>query len=1114
VEFRILGPLEVVEEGHSLALAAGKQRALLAILLVHANKVVSTDELIDGLWGERPPASAAKSIQIYVSQLRKAIGNGALLTRPPGYVLRIEPGELDFDRFENLLDQGKQALAANDPAGAATKLRDALSLWRGSPLADFTYEPFARPEIARLEELHFNALEERIEADLALGQHTRLIGELEALVAQHPLRERLRGQLMLAFYRCGRQAEALELYQQTRRLLRDELGLEPSPALQELEHAVLRQDTALAGPAREPSWAAPTAALRRPRTLIVTGALVLAVALAAGLFEVLRNSGAPGLARVAPNALGAINPKTNRVVAQVPVGAQPSDVIYAYGALWVSNQIDGTISRVDPKALQQTRAIQLAAAPHGLAAVKGAIWVATDEGVELIDPAFNNIRRTLTIHGRKPTAGYPFPSAPIDVASTPGAAWITTSTGGGLGGTLVHADPKTGRSVEVITTGDNPAAIAPIGTGIWVADRADNKVSHVDSTGAVTDVIPVGHAPSGIAAGLGAVWVADADDDDVKRIDPESRSIATTISVGRHPAAVAVGAGAAWVANQFDGTVSRIDPHSNRVVKTIHVGGSPVGIAISPSLVWVTVQTNPLAPGSNIGEGGVVRIDGRPNFDPPQAGFDFDAIPLLYATCARLLNYPDRSGPEGSRLQPEVARSMPAVSADGKTYTFTLRSGYRFSPPSNEPVNAATFKYTIERALDRRAKSPALLGGYADDIVGARAYERGKAQHIAGVIAQGDKLTIELTKPAGGFPARISMPFFCAVPTNTPIDPKGVPIPSAGPYYVASAAPQGLILKRNPNYKGPRPRRPSEIVYSRTGNPARAVERVMSGEIDYASVWAAYAGKLQRRYSNHTKAGHRQFFVDPLWAVDAFALNTSRPLFSDPKLRRAVNYAIDRRALAREGSFFLGGGGPLSSVPTDQYLPSVVPGFKDFSIYPLSPDVSRAKRLAGRIHRHAVLYTCNFSPCPQEAQILRRNLAAIGITVEVREFTGANLGDREQRRGEPYDLALVTWATDYPDPYDVLNILLDGTLARRGRGLNLSHFDDPTYNRRLEAAARLSGDARYRAYARLDADLARDAAPLVSFGNETARDFFSARIGCQLYQPVVGFDLGALCIRG
>ena len=250
MEFRILGPLEVVEEGHSLALAAGKQRAVLAMLLLHANRVVSVAELIDGLWGERPPASAAKSVQIYVSELRKVIGKGALLTRRPGYLFEIADSEFDLARFELLLAKGRSSLDSGEADEAAMTLRDALSLWRGVPLADFAHEPFAQPEIARLEELRLNALEERIKADLVLGRHADLIGELERLVVQHPLRERLRETLMLALYRSGRQAEALELYQQTRRLLRNELGLEPGPELHNLQQAILQHDSALATPTR------------------------------------------------------------------------------------------------------------------------------------------------------------------------------------------------------------------------------------------------------------------------------------------------------------------------------------------------------------------------------------------------------------------------------------------------------------------------------------------------------------------------------------------------------------------------------------------------------------------------------------------------------------------------------------------------------------------------------------------------------------------------------------------------------------------------------------------------------------------------------------------------
>ena len=260
IEFHVLGPLEAVRKGRALQIGAGKQRTLLAVLLLHANEVVSTDRLIDELWGERAPATASKILQGYVSQLRKAFatetdgdeeGEPSLLTRAPGYVLQLEPGQLDADRFETLSATGRAALSAGDAHHASTLLREALDLWRGPAFADFAFDAFAQEETGRLEELRLAALEERIDADLSLGHQANIVPELEALVSRHPLRERLRGQLMVALYRCGRQAEALQVYQDARRALVDELGLEPSRALQELEQAILRQDTALDQPAAQ-----------------------------------------------------------------------------------------------------------------------------------------------------------------------------------------------------------------------------------------------------------------------------------------------------------------------------------------------------------------------------------------------------------------------------------------------------------------------------------------------------------------------------------------------------------------------------------------------------------------------------------------------------------------------------------------------------------------------------------------------------------------------------------------------------------------------------------------------------------------------------------------------
>jgi DNA-binding SARP family transcriptional activator len=247
IEFGILGPLEAVREGRVLEIGTGKKRTLLAVLLLHANEVVSSDRLIDDLWGERAPPTAPKIVQGYVSQLRKALGGGreVLVTQPPGYALRLEDRQLDADRFSSLAAEGRAALAAGGAEEAATLLREALALWRGPPLAEFTFDAFARDEITRLDELYLATLEDRIDADLSLGRHDEAVAELQTLIARDPLRERLRGQLMIALYRSGRQADALQAYQSARAVLREELGLEPSRALQEVEQAILRQDLEL-----------------------------------------------------------------------------------------------------------------------------------------------------------------------------------------------------------------------------------------------------------------------------------------------------------------------------------------------------------------------------------------------------------------------------------------------------------------------------------------------------------------------------------------------------------------------------------------------------------------------------------------------------------------------------------------------------------------------------------------------------------------------------------------------------------------------------------------------------------------------------------------------------
>jgi YVTN family beta-propeller protein len=1089
---------------------------LLAVLLLHRGEPVSSDRLIDEIWGERAPASATKLVQGYVSNLRKVLGDGRLVTRGRGYVLRVESGETDVDRFEALATEGRRALEDGDALAAGAVLREALAVWRGPALSDFAYQPFAQPEIARLEEARLVVLEDRIDADLVSGEHARLVGELEALVREHPLRERLEGQLMLALYRSGRQADALETYHTARDRLIDELGLEPGPELKELERAILAQDPALSGPRGRTARQLRTVARARWRGgwLIAAGGallLVLAVAVAVKLSE----SGA-GAVTVAGNSLAAIDPASNRVVAAVALGTRPGAVVFGSGSLWTANPDDQTVSRVNPATMSVQQVIPVGGPPTGIAAAGGGPWVvqsnvnpiADSISVAQIDPEYNSLGSAVPIDNVVPEGSGV-------VAAWGNSVWVAPSTG-----LLTRLDAVTGQPTGRLDPNASPAGIAITPDGaIWLTDSEADEVLRIDPTGLPTS-IPVGNTPTAIAAGAGSVWVVDSLDDTVVRIDPDSRSVTDTISVGDSPAGIAVGDGSVWVANAGDGTVTRIDPASDHKV-TIHVGGSPTALTVADGRVWVAVDAQSIPPSRSGPSGGTLRIfsgfDISDNMDPALAA-DPLSEQLLYATCAKLLNYPDKPGAAGSQLIPEVAQALPNRSPDGKTYTFTIRPGFRFSPPSDQPVTAQTFKYTIERTLNPKTKSYAAQ--FFGDVVGADAYMAGKATSISGVTASGNQLIIRLRAPEPDILSRIALPAFCAVPTNTPIDPAGErTIPSAGPYYMASYTPgQGVVLLSNPNYHGKRPHHFARIELT-VGAPAgRAVSEIEAGTADYTSLGGgeynitpgitALTLGLARGFGPGSAAaahGRQQYFVTPTLQLDYFYLNSHRSLFSDVRVRQAVNYAIDRRALAAVGSGFQA----LPDTPTDHYLPPGMPGYRAANVYPLTPDLAKARQLIAAAHaagRTAVLYTFDIFPGPELAQIVRNDLARIGISVQIHTFPSGQYFSLLANPSAPFDLAYEGWIADYPDPDDFLNGLLDD--SSNGPTLN-----DPLAQRQLAAAERLSGPQRYLTYGALDLDLARNVAPLAAFGNISGHDFFSARIGCQTFNGIYGMDLAALCTR-
>ncbi len=474
MEFRILGPLQVLDGEVEVPLPSGKERELLAVLLLHAGAVVSRERLIDELWGESPPPTAGKALNVHVSQLRKTLarnGHEPIATRPPGYALRVEPEQLDAARFERLLAQARERTAAGEVAAAHTLLVEALVLWRGPALDGIELESAARTEAARLEELRLAARMDRIDCDLALGSHEQLPGELEALIGEHPLRERLRGQLMLALYRAGRQADALRAYQEARKMLVDELGLEPSVPLQRLERAILNHDPALELPAGipRPDVVPPATRRSRPRRSVVVVSAIVALAAIAAVTAALWPGREAGVS-VPPNSVAVINPATNRILRAVGVGIKPGPVAVGAGAVWVGNADDKTLSRIDLRTRAVTRTFPLDGTPTGVAAGASGVWVVYGRlgSVARVDPGFGSVGGPLHVAGR----GFSYATADGAVAANGDGVWVAFGDS-----TVARISTDGTRVLKAGYVGSQPAAIALGPSAVWVANGGGDSIS-------------------------------------------------------------------------------------------------------------------------------------------------------------------------------------------------------------------------------------------------------------------------------------------------------------------------------------------------------------------------------------------------------------------------------------------------------------------------------------------------------------------------------------------------------------------------------------------------------------------------------------------------------------
>ncbi len=713
----MLGALEVVDEDGVVPLGGRRQRSLLAVLLLRANKVVSSDSLIDDLWADHPPATAQHTLHAYVSRLRKVLheragGEQVLLSYPDGYLLRVQFGQLDLDRFERLAEEGRRALHTDAVREAAAICREALVLWRGPALADLRYESFARVDVERLEEQRLGVLEDRIQADLQLGQHAALVAELERLVAEHPLREGLREELMLALYRSGRRAEALAAYRSARRYLVEECGLEPGKSLQLLHRAMLDQDqnldlqpaeravvpAAAAGDqrrAREPAnsahpggagGAAPPPNQTPPgtpatgagfgrtnrRRWLLAGAAGVAAAVTLGVVAVSDSRSEPTLpgSAVHANAVLAVDPGNAKLLRQADTGGRPGGITYGFGRLWVTDSANGRVLVMDPATLRLEDQIPVGRTPTNIAATANGIWV--------IDPGSGTVSE-IAATSDTIVASISVGTSPSAIAAGSGGLWVTDASSG----MLTRIDPESAKIGDTIFVGQ-PLTDVTVGLGaVWVTSASSGQLIEVDPRrDQVTRAVGIGNGAASVRVLDGSVWVANPPDDTVSRFEPDSGRI-SKVDIP-DPTAVAVSAGRLWVTDGTQCALSRVDPKTGRSSQLIVLGNPPTAIVGAGADVAVITGSAP-----NTHRGGTLRVVAGAGVDSidPGAAYSLNDWQLLSMTNDGLLAY-SRADPAGTAtLVPDLAISLPVVDEAGRRFTFTLRRGLRYS--DGTPISPA-----------------------------------------------------------------------------------------------------------------------------------------------------------------------------------------------------------------------------------------------------------------------------------------------------------------------------------------------------------------------------------------------------------------------------------------
>jgi YVTN family beta-propeller protein len=1146
-EFGILGPLEVRRAGCVVPLGGPRQRAVLALLLLEANRVVSLDRLAEDVWGGHPPEGWVTTVQIYVSHLRQALEPGrargaageVLVTRNPGYLLRVDGARLDAARFEHGFTAGRAALEAGRYAEAAGTLRQALGLWRSGVLADLADYAFTRPEAARLEELRLAAVEARVDADLALGRHHALTAELEQLVAGHPLREGLHGQLMLALYRCGRQADALAAYLRVRDLLAGELGIDPGEPLQRLHASVLAHDPALdwhgdretaledqspdvgapadghrpgagapvalaaagspprpAVPRRTPVWAR-----WRGRRLLVIGS-ALAVAAAACIVAVARPwAGEP--AGLPADSVGLIGPSGELAGDPVSVGS-PAGLAYGDGSLWAVDSANGTLARIDPATHAVVAQIPVGSAPSAVAITGPDAWV-TNSGD-------GTVSRVSTVTNRAVDT-IPVGNLPVAIAAGSGSVWVANEGDD----TVDRIDPATSAVTKRgIQVGARPDGIAAGPDAVWVANGEDGTIQRIDpATSQTGSPVHVGSGPAGIAVTKGAVWVANSLDQTVSKIDPATERITATMGVGDGPSMLVVAGDSLWVSDEFDATLRRIDPQAGRVVHTVHLGSSPRGMAAAGSGVWVAARPFPSA--SHRGGTLTVVDTFLPDLDPV-LGYPVDGA--LNTAYDGLTAFRRSGGAAGLTLVPDLAIRLPRPADGGTTYTFTLRRGIRYS--DGNLVRASDFRRGIQRQLSFGATP-----GYYEVIRGGSACRQDprRCDLSAGIITDdaAGTVTFRLVQADPDFLYKLALLLAVPAPPGAPshIIDRAPFLPGTGPYMFSQLRPhKSFTLVRNPyfrqwSYAAQPAGYPSVIRYEQVKDQSAQVSTVIAGRGDLADLESPDLRSLPVQYPARVHFGLKL-------GTEFAALNTRLPPFTNLKARQAVNYAIDRARILQFFHYVSG-----QATAACQMLPPDFPGHQGYCPYTTGagdgawhgPDLEKAQQLvteSGTTNMPVTVWISDDPPTYKAAaSYLVGLLNDLGYRARLHAIPWDQYHDAIYNPRLNIQVSIWGWGADFPAPSTFFGPMLSCQSADEPGTQNLARFCHPQVD--ALASQALAAQATDPAAARrLWAQAGRivtDQAPYVPVDNKTLAGFVSSRLGNYQMSPVYGLLVDQMWVR-